>query len=246
MAEEELMDEERALIVSDEFKERVKTFKRDFYQKYKRISKEKTPQVDGAGRKIIDRRPDGYDFIIEAYMRECLDRHFPGWSWEMGGPPLFLGSEWVFVWGTLTIIDEHLLAFGIHPPVRKFSATSGVRIKFKSGQPHTPENVIDIGNDVSAANSKAFKKAINQLTHIGDDVYGKRIEEEGMGSLEEVLASTLDSSVAMQAFNELVKSRHLPWSKVFSTLSISSMGEIKDFGEAYNKLKEALDGEQSR
>jgi len=248
VAEEKLMTDERALtitdvpVISNEFKEKIRAFKRDFYQKYKRISKEKTPQVDGTGRKIIDRRPDGYDFIIEAYMRECLDKHFPGWSWEMGGPPQFLGSEWVFVWGTLTIIDEHLLMLGINPPVRKFSATNGVRIKFKSGQPHTAENVIDIGNDVAAANSKAFKKAINQLTHIGDDVYGKRIEEEGMGSLEEVLASTLDNSVAVQAFNELVKNRHLPWSKVFSILGVKSMGEIKDFKEAYNKLKEALDG----
>jgi hypothetical protein len=240
------MTEETALMLTDEFKARVKAFKRDFYRKYKDISKEKTPKVDGSGRKIVDKRPDGYDYIIEAYMRDCLDKHFPGWTWEMGDAPQFLGSEWVVVWGTLSILDELLLAYGINPPVRKFSATNAARIKYKSGKPHTPENIIDIGNDVSGANSKAFKKAINQLTHIGDDVYGKRIDEEGAGSIEEVLSTTLNSSTAANMFSEYIKEKRIPWSKVFEILKVKSLSEVSDFKEAYNKLKEALDGNSSK
>ncbi len=229
------------LIISDEFKANIKAFKKDFADKYRRISKERTPEVDGTGKKIIDKRPDGYDFIIEAYMRNCLDGHFPGWSWEMGGPPQFLGSEWVIGWGTLTIIDEHLLAFGLNPPIRKFSAASGVRIKFGRNKPHTPDNVVDIGNDVSALNSKAFKKAINQLTHIGDDVYGKRIEEENMGTLEEIVASdsvTMDENVAATAFSKLVKDMRMSWTKVFEILGVKDLTEIKDYKQALSKLKE--------
>jgi hypothetical protein len=176
------------LMMTDETKKRIKDFKKDMYKTYKAISKEDTPVVDGTGKKIVEKRPDGYDFITEAYMREALDKHFPGWSWEMGAEPKFLGSEWVIVWGTLTIIDEHLIAFNINPPVRKFSATNGVRIKYGRGKEHTPDAIVDIGNDVASANSKALKKAINQLTHIGDDIYGKRIEEEGAGTLEDVIS----------------------------------------------------------
>jgi len=223
------------LIVSNEFKAKVKAYKKDFWDKYKKISKEQTPQVDGAGRKIIDKRPDGYDYIIEAYMRECLDKHFPGWSWEMGGPPQFLGGEWVFIWGTLFIIDEHLLAFGINPPIRRFSGTNGVRIKFKRGSPHTPENVIDIGNDVAAANSKALKVAINRLTHIGDDVYGKRIEEEGAGTYETILESKSDSS----AFGQWVTGHKISWSEVMKILEVKSMTEVTDYSVAFRKVKEA-------
>jgi len=223
------------LVITDEFKEKIKTFKEDFYQKYNEISKEETPQVDGTGRKIVDKRPDGWDYIIEAYMRESLDRHFPGWSWEMGGEPQFLGSEWVFVWGTLSIIDEHLAVLGLNPPVRKFSGTNGVRVKFKHGAVHAPENVIDIGNDVASANSKALKIAINRLTHIGDDVYGKRIEEEGAGSLEEVVMATGDAT----AFGQWVQDKKIKWSDVFQILGVSGLGEITDFKEAIEKIKEA-------
>ena len=221
--------------LSPEFKEKVEAFKKEFQSKYQAISREETPQVDGTGRKIVDKRPDGYDYIIEAYMRECLDKHFPGWSWEMGGAPQFLGSEWVFVWGTLTIVDEFLLAYDINPPVRKFSGTSGVRVKFKSGQPHTAENVIDIGNDVASANSKALKIAINRLTHIGDDVYGKRIEEEGAGSLEEVALATGDSTM----FGRWISEHKILWSDVCKILNVSSPDKITDFPEAIKKIKEA-------
>jgi len=234
------MAEEKALIITDEFKARIKAFKKDFYQKYKDISKEKTPQVDGAGRKIIDRRPDGRDYIIEPWMRERLDKHFPGWSSIMAAPLQFLGAEWVVAQVELSIIDEHLLAVGVNSPIRKFYSVDAVRIQYKSGQPHSPENIIDVGDNCQAAVTGALKRAINRLTHIGDDVYGKRIEEEGAGSLEDVLATTLDSSVAATAFNELVKKKHLPWSKVFEILSVKSMAEIKDFTVAYNKLKEVL------
>ena len=220
-------------IVTQELKDRINTFKRDWYQFYKKISKKNTPKVDGTGRKIVDRRPDGYDYIIEAWMRQELDKMFPGWSWEMGGPPQFLGSEWVFVWGTLSIIDENLAPFNINPPIRKFSATNGVRVKFKRDAPHTAENIIDVGNDVASANSKAFKKAVNQLTHIGDDVYGKRVEEEGSGSYEEVLKANPDKSNF---------GRWLSDHKILYSEAKNLVGEEinnKDYQAAVDKIKKA-------
>ncbi len=224
-----------SLITTPEFRDKVQAFKQDMYNKYKSISDEPTPKYDGKGNKIVDRRPDGYDYIKEAYMRLQLDKHFPGWSWEMPCMPLFLGSEWVVTYGTLSIIDESLLVFNIIPPIRKFSATNAARIKYKSGQTHVHENIIDIGNDVSGANSKAFKKAINQLTHIGDDIYNKRIEEEGAGDLETVLTTNPD----LEKFSKWMTEKKLLPSEVFRILSISSLDDIGDYKQAQDNIKKA-------
>jgi len=230
------------LMMTDETKKRIKDFKKDMYKTYKAISNEDTPAVDGTGKKIIEKRPDGYDFIVESYMREALDKHFPGWSWEMGAEPKFLGSEWVIVWGTLTIIDEHLIAFNINPPVRKFSAANGVRIKYGRNKEHTPEGIVDIGNDVASANSKALKKAINQLTHIGDDVYCKRIEEEGAGTLEDVISFSTNPDLARKALSEFMSSNSITYGKVCELMGVAKFSEIEDCKLALEKLKELIKG----
>lgn len=222
------------LVISKEFKDKVKAFKKDFHSKYKAISKEKTPQVDGNGRKIIERRPNGYDYIIESYMRECLDKHFPGWSWEAAAPLHFLGSEWVVAQGHLVIIDEHLLAFGLNPPTRKFFGVDSVRVQFKKGMPHTPENIVDVGDNCKQANTAAMKYAINRLTHIGDDVYGKRIEEEGAGSYETILETTPDAN----NFGKWVADNKWLFSDILKILEVSSLDEITDFKWAMEKVKE--------
>lgn len=221
--------------VNPETTRKIKAFKKDIYKKYKEISNADTPSLDGKGNKIRDIRPDGYEFIIEAYMRDRLNFYFPGWSWEMGGQPQFLGSEWVSIWGTLSIIDESLLAWGISPPIRKFSASNAVRIKYSRDKPHTPEHIVDVGNDIASANSKAFKKAINQLTHIGDDVYRKRIDEEGAGTAEDVLMHNPDRN----SFEKWLKSMNLRWGQAFEVLKVDKIEDITDFAEAVKKIKEA-------
>ena len=235
------MTEETGLIVTDEFKEKIKAFKKDFYNKYKKISKEKTPQVDGTGKKIIDKKGN-YDYIIAAYMVECLDRHFPGWSWEIAAPLQFLGAEWVVAEGTLTIIDEHLLAFGISPPYRKFYGCNAARITYPTGQQHLVGNIIDVGNNVKAANTEAMKVAINRLTHIGDDVYRKRIEEEGAGSMEDIITGATVSSTDSQAkmFNEFLAKHKIPVSKTLSILGIKSLASITDYKQAYDTITKEL------
>ena len=228
--------QDRGLIVSDEFLARASELKDNIRHKITEIGAAPTPEVDGQGKKVIRKRDDGYDYIIEAFMRSELDRLFPGWSWEPQGPPMFLGSEWVYWWGILSIIDENLVGLGIIPPIRRFGAGSAVRIKYKSGNPHTPENIIDVGNDVSGSNSKALKKAINSLTHIGDDIYKKRMDYEGMGTYEDVLASTGSAT----AFTELIEKQYkLKWGEVFTILKISSLTEITDFAEALETIKKA-------
>ena len=219
---------------SKEFLAKVKEFKKDWRKKYKDISKEKTPAVDGTGKKIINKKGStGYDYIEESYMRDCLDKYFPGWSQEMAAPLHFLGAEWVVAQLHLCIIDEFLIPFGIVPPIRKFYGVDSVRIQYKQGAIHNPENIVDVGDNCKQAVTSALKYAINRMTHIGDDVYGKRIEEEGAGSLEDVVMASGDGT----SFGRWVADNKLKWSEVFQVLGVKGVNEIVDFKEAIGKIK---------
>jgi hypothetical protein len=226
------------LVPNSALSERIVAFKKDWNKFYKKISKEKTPQVDGTGKRIIEKRPwDNLEYIIDAYMDECLDKHFPGWSWKKAGGLTFLGSEYVVADGELYIIDERLLAFGINPPYRVYWGSGAARIAYKKDQPHTPENLVDIDKNVKAANTNAKKVAINRLTGIGDDVYGKRIEEEGAGSLEEVLQASIADGGGATEFGRWVQGNKWKWADILNILGVNSLLEITDYKEAMNEVK---------
>ena len=99
-----------------------------------------------------------------------LDQLYPVWSWVSTGnnPIQILGSEYVVATGELVIYDEGI--------TRRFHSTGAARIQYKRGTPHTIENMIDLDKNVASANTFAFKRAINRLTHISDDVYRKVVE----------------------------------------------------------------------
>ena len=118
-------------------------------------------------KNVIKRKGDGFDYVDEAYMRNQLTKHFPDWSWIGQGtnPVQFLGSEWVIVSGELVINDNG------HQ--RRFFSPGGARIQYNRGKEHTAENVVDIDKNVASANAYAFKRAVNRLGRIADDVYKK-------------------------------------------------------------------------
>lgn len=130
--------------------------------------------------RYIKNRPDGFDYVDEAYMRTQLDKHFPNWSWRSTGdnPCQFLGSEWCIVTGTLVVWD--------HGMKREFFSPGGARIQFKKNQPHTSENVIDIDKNIASANTNGFKRCVNRLTRIADDVYKKQDTELSKEQLEKI------------------------------------------------------------
>jgi hypothetical protein len=226
------------ILYSAEFLERVKLIKEDMHKFYISIGEEVTPRLDGSGRQIVALRPDGKEYIIETYMRKKLDEYFPGWTLESAAPLQFLGVEWVVAQVNLIIIDEHLLAFGIIPPIRKFYGVDSVRIQFKKDSQHLAENVIDIGDNCKQAVSAAFKYAINRLTNIGDDIYGKRIDLEGAGTIDTIITSSKTNNVVViSMFNEYCKNKHLRPSEMFKILDIKSIDQITDYRQAYHTLR---------
>jgi len=115
------------------------------------------------------KKRESFEYLEEGYMRSRLNEHYPIWSWEppTSDPIHFLGSEWIIVTGILVVEEPN-------GQVTKFMSPGAARIQFKSKQPHTPENLIDLDKNVASANTFAFKRAINRKCHIGDDVYRKQ------------------------------------------------------------------------
>jgi len=138
-----------------------------------RISSFTTPKP------YVKTRPDGLEYVEEKYMRDQLNEHFPIWSWEVKNVE-FLGAEWCVVTGELSIVDSSI--------PRKFGSIGSARIQFKKNQEHIPENIIDIDKNVASANTNAFKRAVNRLCNICDDVYRKQIEDYALNDeqIEEI------------------------------------------------------------
>jgi len=107
-------------------------------------------------------------------------------------------------------------------------------VQYKSGTPHTPDNIIDVGDNVQSAITGAKKRAINRLTGIGDDIYGKRSDIAGAGTYESVLETTGN----MKAFTVLLGKNKVLVSEACKILEIEQLEDITDFAEAWNKIKE--------
>ena len=150
-------------------------------EKHKRISNETTPDL------FVKRKNDGFDYVEEAYLRSRLNEEYPLWSWSPAGnnPVQFLGSEWVVVSGVLRIDEDGF--------TKEFFSPGAARIQFKRGSEHIPENVIDIDKNVASANTNGFKRAVNRLTNIADDVYRKQVVDPSLAENEiEVIESIME------------------------------------------------------
>ena len=136
--------------------ESLKDITNDDYiiQKHQSVSQEPTPQD------VVKSR-NGFDYVDEGYMRWRLNQHYPTWSWEVIKYET-LGDKAIVVHGRLRIMDEGI--------PRSFDSVAAHRI----AQARSGAGYVDLGNDLKAANSDAFKVAVNRLCNVADDVYRKQ------------------------------------------------------------------------
>ena len=146
-------------------------------EKHQNISFTDTP-------KYYVKEKQGFEYVDEGYMRHVLNQNFPVWNWEIMKYEL-LGADWVVVQGRLTIYDNGI--------PRKYDSLSSHRIQKKR---ETGE-FVDISNDMKAANSDAFKVAVNRLCNVSDDVYRKRIESAELSDKQEKLIKDLAKKADM-------------------------------------------------
>jgi len=122
--------------------------------KHQNVSEAPTPQD------VVKSR-NGFDYVDEGYMRWRLNQHYPIWSWEVIKYET-LGDKAIVVHGRLKIMDEGI--------PRSFDSVAAHRI----AQARSGAGYVDLGNDLKAANSDAFKVAVNRLCNVADDVYRKQ------------------------------------------------------------------------
>jgi len=123
-------------------------------RKHQNVSEEPTPSD------VVKSR-NGFDYVDEGYMRWRLNQHYPVWSWEVIKYET-LGDKAIVVHGRLKIMDEGI--------PRSFDSVAAHRI----AQARSGAGYVDLGNDLKAANSDAFKVAVNRLCNVADDVYRKQ------------------------------------------------------------------------
>tara|TARA_Y100000593_G_scaffold89028_1_gene172378 strand:+ start:1066 stop:1737 length:672 start_codon:yes stop_codon:yes gene_type:complete len=185
-------------------------------EKHNTIGLMKTPS------KYKKRRPDGFDYVDEGYMRHQLNQHYPAWSWQIVDTE-WLGSEWIIVRGELHIIDNGV--------PRKYASIGATRIQFKrdkkTGLPmeHSPDNVVDIDKNVATANTNAFKRAVNRLCDIANDVYKKSVEDLNLTEEQKVSINKLIEEIDDETTTN----------KVISGIEDLSINK-DNFDVAYNKL----------
>ena len=136
------------------------------------------------------------------------------WSWEILKYET-LGDKAIVVHGRLKIMDEGV--------PRSFDSVAAHRIAVsRSGSGY-----VDLGNDLKAANSDAFKVAVNRLCNVADDVYRKQyidksITEEQYNKLLSMM-SQLDVEDAEKVESALIggKINKDNYDKVLSKLKVT-------------------------
>ena len=129
-------------------------------RKHQQVSQDPTPQD------VVKSR-NGFDYVDEGYMRWRLNQHYPIWSCEVVKYET-LGDKAIVVHGRLKVIDEGV--------PRSFDAVAAHRI----AQARSGSGYVDLGNDLKAANSDAFKVAVNRLCNVADDVYRKQYVDKSL------------------------------------------------------------------
>ena len=132
--------------------------------KHQKVSEEPTPSD------VVKSR-NGFDYVDEGYMRWKLNQHYPIWSWEVIKYET-LGDKAIVVHGRLKIMDEGV--------PRSFDSVAAHRIAVS----RNGSGYVDLGNDLKAANSDAFKVAVNRLCNVADDVYRKQYIDKSLGDVQ--------------------------------------------------------------
>lgn len=178
-------------------------------QKHQKVSETPTPSD-------VVKSKNGFDYVDEGYMRWRLNKHYPIWSWEVVKYET-LGDKAIVVHGRLKIMDEGV--------PRSFDAVAAHRIAVaRSGSGY-----VDLGNDLKAANSDAFKVAVNRLCNVADDVYRKQYIDK-----------TLDEGQYNSVMNAIAELDKKEADQVYSALQSGKINQ-----DNYDKVMSKLTGEKN-
>ena len=170
-------------IIQIENLEGLEQVRKAITDKHKQVSNIKTP-------KPFIKKKMGMEYVEYSYMREIADKEFPGWSWKVVSTEV-LGSEAYVVHGRLKFYDEGIW--------RECDVTASHRIQKQRGT----NDIVDIGNDIKAANTDAIKKAFNMYMNIADDVYRNQVDDLELSDLEKSDILVLASEISEEKLEQI-------------------------------------------
>ena len=160
--------------------------------KHKKVSDMSTP-------KPFVKKKMGMDYVEFSYMREIVDKEYPGWSWTIEKTEN-LGSEAYVIHGRPKWYDEGIW--------REGDMVAAHRIQKKRGT----NEFVDIGNDIKASNTDCIKKAFNFYLNIADDVYRNQVDDMELSDEQKndilVLAGEISEDRLSQV-HELIKDQSI-------------------------------------
>jgi len=190
------------------------------------ILKKKTP------KSVIYKRPgrEGkqFDYIQGWWIIDQLNSLFDfNWDWEIEDQNV--GKTQVWVRGKLTV--KRVLDNGLVLSVGK-SAFGGAEIKRYSGGHPKEGEVLDIGNDLKAASTDAFKKAAS-LLGIAADIYGRdETLETTVGGIDATLAAIYKRGALVGMSEKETKD----WCRKFTKIPFESLSKL----DAQKALRELV------
>lgn len=201
---------DKSLIVTSDY-ENQSAFFEEISNKIRESIKEaesiETPQY------AIKKRPDGFDYVDDEYMRRRLNEITPIWNWELSHIQMF-GSEALVVVGTLTANIDGIIT--------KTSGEGGATIH----RSKETQRLLPPGNAVKAASSDALKKAINRRFGIANDVYRKNRETIITEILE--MAESFQDELKVVIFKSIDKLKDYEATIAFRDKVKAKLEEIKN------------------
>lgn len=160
-------EESAVSVMNMEALEAIREFEQAVKKKHRKISEKKT-------NKNHVKQKAGMDFVEWAYMKSQVNENYPIWSTKnLVIKHELISAGWIVVQFDLVFYDEGVPRTGV--------CAAAHRIAFKTGQTRTPENIVDLSNDVKAAVTDALKKGFNTYMNISDDIY-RQIEIEDISA----------------------------------------------------------------
>ena len=163
----------------------VSDIRKAITEKHKAVSSQSTP-------KPYIKKKMGLDYVEYGFMREIVDKEFPGWSWTIIKTEMF-GTAAFMVHGRLKWFDEGIW--------REGDMTAAHRIQKKRGT----SEFVDIGNDIKASNTDCIKKAFNMYLNIADDVYRNQVDDYELSDNEKDEMLLAAGSISDDKLNQITQ-----------------------------------------
>jgi len=123
----------------------------------------------------------GVEYPKGEYMRSLQNKYFPTSSWTIEEKPIFNANKLV-AWVVTGKLDWDYGYIGLPDIHRTGMMAAAHQVNYKKNG-----DLLDLGNDVKAANTDTWKKALNFYLDICDDVYRWMTPELSPKQISELL-----------------------------------------------------------